>query len=92
MKKASKTRLLGDYAGRIFGKDFEEIEGMQQGYGAKTIKRAPLKIGDKLKYKNPNLWHHRHSMTVTGLNPLRVQYANTGRGGIESESNVMIAD
>lgn len=78
--------------GMIFGKEFSEIEGMQQGRGPRTLRRdAAFKIGDQLKYKSPNLWHPRHLMTVIGVNPLRVKYAS-GKEGSESESNVMLAD
>ena len=77
--------------GRIFGKDFSEIEGLQQGRAPKMAGRGAFKIGDQLKYKDVNLWHPRHRMTVVGVRPLRVKYAS-GKEGEESESNVLLDD
>jgi len=86
------AKALLENDGKIFGKDFSEIEDMQQGRRPKVIPRSgSFRVGDSLKYKSPNLWHPRHAMKVVGTNPLRVKYAS-GKEGEESESNVMLAD
>lgn len=92
MKKAATVaESLLENSETIFGKEFSEIEGVQQGLGQRKVRRGVFKIGDTLKYKSPNLWHPRHSMKVVGVNPLRVKHTS-GKEGTESESNVMLAD